>query len=116
MVDAPDLGSGAARRESSSLSRRTIQAFVAQLDRAQYYGYWGWEFESLRVYIMELWRSWCARWTENPKEMVRFRQVPLKSYTMSVIIEKINKWFRDNYDIKVDYSTMTITIKKKNNE
>ena len=68
MVDAPDLGSGAARRESSSLSRRTIHAFVAQLDRAQYYGYWGWEFESLRVYIMELWRSWCARWTENPKE------------------------------------------------
>lgn len=23
---------------------------VAQLDRAQYYGYWGWGFESLQVY------------------------------------------------------------------
>ena len=65
---------------------------------------------------MELWRSWCARWTENPKEMVRFRQVPLKLYNMNGSFEKINKWFRDNYDIKIDYSTMTITLKKKNNE
>lgn len=35
---------------------------------------------------------------------------------MDIAVEKINKWFRDNYDIKVDYSTMTITLKKKNNE
>ena len=35
---------------------------------------------------------------------------------MNGIFEEINKWFRDNYDIKVDYSTMTITLKKKNNE
>lgn len=35
---------------------------------------------------------------------------------MNTSFEKINKWFRDNYDIKVDYSTMTITLKKKNNE
>lgn len=28
-------------------------------------------------------------------------------------IEKINKWFREQYDIKIDYSTMTINIKKK---
>lgn len=32
---------------------------------------------------------------------------------MNKSFEKINKWFRDNYDIKVDYSTMTITLKKK---
>ena len=32
---------------------------------------------------------------------------------MSIVVEKINKWFRDNYDIKVDYSTMTIIIKRK---
>ena len=74
----------------------------------------------MQVYVypakLELWRSWCARWTENPKEMVRFCQVPLKSYNMSTVFEKINRWFRDNYDIKVDYSTMIITIKKKNNE
>ena len=48
--------------------------------------------------------------------MVRFRQVPLKSYNMNTVFEKINKWFHNNYDIKVDYSTMTITLKKKNNE
>ena len=35
---------------------------------------------------------------------------------MDKVVEKINKWFRDNYNIKVDYSTMTITLKKKNNE
>ena len=29
------------------------------------------------------------------------------------IIEKINKWFRSNYEIKVDYSTMTLCIKEK---
>ena len=28
-------------------------------------------------------------------------------------IEKINKWFREHYDLKIDYSTMTISIKKK---
>lgn len=28
-------------------------------------------------------------------------------------IEKINKWFREQYDIKIDYSTMIINIKKK---
>ena len=28
-------------------------------------------------------------------------------------IEKINKWFREQYDIKIDYSMMTINIKKK---
>lgn len=39
-----------------------------------------------------------------------------KSYNMNKTVEKINKYFRDNYDIKVDYSTMTITLKKKNNE
>ena len=32
---------------------------------------------------------------------------------MSRSFEKINKYFRDNYDVKVDYSTMTITLKKK---
>ena len=35
---------------------------------------------------------------------------------MNTVFEKINKWFHDNYDIKIDYSTMTITLKKKNNE
>lgn len=29
------------------------------------------------------------------------------------IIEKINKWFRSKYEIKVDYSTMTLYIKEK---
>ena len=28
-------------------------------------------------------------------------------------IEKINKWFKEHYDLKIDYSTMTISIKKK---
>lgn len=53
---------------------------------------------------------------ENPEELERNQPSPLKSYNMSTAFEKINKWFRDNYDIKVDYSTMTITLKKKNNE
>ena len=35
---------------------------------------------------------------------------------MNISIERINKWFHDNYTIKVDYSTMIINIKKKNNE
>lgn len=35
---------------------------------------------------------------------------------MNTSFEKINKWFRDNYDIKMDYSTMTITLKKKKHE
>lgn len=35
---------------------------------------------------------------------------------MDKAVEKISKFFRDNYDVKVDYSTMTITLKKKNNE
>ena len=29
------------------------------------------------------------------------------------IIEKITKWFRSKYEIKVDYSTMTLYIKEK---
>lgn len=32
---------------------------------------------------------------------------------MDKAVEKINKWFHDNYDIKVDYSTMIIIIKNK---
>ena len=32
---------------------------------------------------------------------------------MNTVFERINKWFRNNYDIKVDYSTMTITLKKE---
>ena len=39
-----------------------------------------------------------------------------EAVNMDKAVEKINKYFRDNYDIKVDYSTMTITLKKKNNE
>lgn len=51
-----------------------------------------------------------------PEELERNQPSPLKSYNMDKVVEKINKWFRDNYNIKVDYSTMTITLKKKNNE
>jgi hypothetical protein len=29
------------------------------------------------------------------------------------IIEKINKWVRSKYEIKVDHSTMTLYIKEK---
>ena len=32
---------------------------------------------------------------------------------MDNTIEKINKWLRDHYDIKIDYYTMTISVKKK---
>ena len=56
------------------------------------------------------------RWTENPEELERNQPSPQKLYNMNGSFEKINKWFRDNYDIKIDYSTMTITLKKKNNE
>lgn len=31
------------------------------------------------------------------------------------VIEAINKWFSANYEIKIDYSTMIMTIKKVKN-
>ena len=34
--------------------------------------------------------------------------------TKNEIIDNITEWFRSKYDLKVDYSTMTISIKKKN--
>ena len=33
--------------------------------------------------------------------------------TKNEIIDNITEWFRSKYDLKVDYSTMTISIKKK---
>lgn len=36
--------------------------------------------------------------------------------TKNEIIDKINEWFRSKYDLKVDYSTMTISIKKRKAE
>lgn len=31
-----------------------------------------------RCVLMELWQTWCMRWTENPVNVVRFHEVPLK--------------------------------------
>lgn len=36
--------------------------------------------------------------------------------TKNEIIDKITEWFRSKYDLKVDYSTMTISIKKRKAE
>ena len=32
---------------------------------------------------------------------------------MDSIVERITKWFREHYNVNIDYSTMTIYIKKK---